>query len=289
MKKSERWLPYIFLLPTVIVMLVLVIYPLFFSVRISFSDFSLGLSLENISFVGFKNFAHLFKDSYFLNGLRLTLYYIVGTSFAAFILGFGISLLIQRHFIGKKIIMNFLILPMATTPLVVGIIWRLLFAPDISIINYFLSLININGPEWLSSPIWAFVAIIIAYIWEWTPFFIIMLSAGIASLPNEPFEAALIDGAGFFQVLRYLTIPLLKPIIFLVLFIRTMDAFRSFDVIYGLTRGGPGRSTQILGLVTYNTGLVYLQLGYASAMALFMLLIVTLAIIFLLRFVRTSK
>ena len=109
MKKGERWLPYIFLLPTVIVMLVLVIYPLFFSVRISFSNFSLGMSLENISFVGFKNFAHLFKDSYFLNGLRLTLYYIVGAPFAAFILGFGISLLIQRNFIGKKIIMNFLI------------------------------------------------------------------------------------------------------------------------------------------------------------------------------------
>jgi len=289
MKKSEKWLPYIFLLPTLIVLLSLVIYPLFFSLRISFSNFSLGMTLENISFVGFKNFAHLFKDSYFLNGLKLTVFYIIGTSFTAFILGFGISLLLQKHFFGKKLIMNFLIIPMTTAPLVVGIIWRLIFAPDHSIINYLLSLIKINGPEWLSSPIWGFVAIVIAYIWEWTPFFIIMLSAGLASLPSDPFEAAIIDGAGFFQILRYLTIPLLKPIIFLVLLIRMTDAFRTFDVIYSLTKGGPGRSTQILSLVTYNTGLVYFQLGYASAMTYFMVLIVTLMAISLLRFMRTSK
>ncbi|MCX6089285.1 MAG: sugar ABC transporter permease [Candidatus Atribacteria bacterium] len=288
MIKKEKLLPYYFLAPALGILLVLVIYPLIFSLRLSFSNFSFGMADSAIAFVGFKNFIRMFRDSYFLNGLRLTILYMFGTSLIAFVIGLGVSLLLQKSFFGKKVIMNILILPLATTPVVVGIVWRLLLMPDYSFVNYLLSLLGIRGPQWLITPGWALFSVMIAYVWEWSPFFIIMLSAGLASLPQEPYEAAKIDGATGWQTLRFITLPLLKPLVFLVLIIRMMDAFRVFDLVYSMTKGGPGRSTQILSYVVYYTGIGYLELGYASAMSYVMLVILVLLSIFLLKFVRST-
>ena len=152
---------------------------------------------------------------------------------------------------------------MGIAPIVAGIIWRLLFMPDSSFINYLLSIVRINGPQWLLSPTWAVVSITVCYVWEWTPFFIVMFSAGLAALPREPFEAASIDGANTWQILRFLTIPLLKPLIFLTLIIRLMDAFKVFDQVFTLTQGGPGFSTHILSFVIYREGLTYKSFSYA--------------------------
>ena len=180
--------------------------------------------------------------------------------------------------------------PMVMPSIVVGIMWLLLFMPDFSVINYFLEFIGIkNTPQWLLTPGWALVAIMIAYIWQWTPFFILMISAGLAALPIEPYEAALVDGASWFQMVRYITIPLLRPIILLTIVIRMMAAFRVFDQVFVMTAGGPGRSTQVLSLVIYLNGIRYRYLGYASAMSWIMLIIVIILATLMIRLLRQVR
>jgi multiple sugar transport system permease protein len=286
-KKKRPLLPYFFLAPALVILIAFVVYPLVFSLRISFTNYSFGKADSEIVFVAFKNFVELFKDSYFINGLKNTVIFMFVTGFSALFFGLCISLLLQKSFWGSKFVLGMLILPMATTPIVVGVIWRLVLMPDYSIVNYLLRLVGIAGPQWLLSPFWAFFSVSLAYVWEWTPFFVFMLSAGLATLPIEPYEAARIDGANWLQIQRFITIPQLKQIIFLILIIRMMDAFRVFDVVYSLTKGGPGRFTQLLSYVVYNTGIVYMDLGYASAMSYVMLIMLVLFTTFSIRLVRT--
>jgi multiple sugar transport system permease protein len=178
---------------------------------------------------------------------------------------------------------------MVVPSIVVGIMWLLMFMPDFSVINYFLGLIGINPPQWLLTPGWALVAVMIAYIWQWTPFFILMITAGLASLPVEPYEAAMVDGASWSQMVRFITIPLLRPIILLTIVIRMMDSFRVFDQVFVMTAGGPGRSTQVLSLVIYLTGIRYRYLGYASAMSWIMLIIVIALATLMIRLLRQVR
>ena len=281
---DERYLGWLFLAPTVLILLFVVIFPLVYSLRLSFTDFTFGMPAVN--FVGVENYKNLLKDNYFWNGLKLTIVFVLGTTIISFVVGFAVALLINKPFKWKGIIRTFTLLPMAVTPVVVGIIWLLLFMPDFSMINYLLSLIGIKGPEWLLAPGWALVAVIVAYSWQWTPFFTLMLSAGLASLPIEPYEAASVDGATKFQLLRYMTIPLLRPIILLTLIIRIMDAFRVFDQVFVMTAGGPGRSTQVLSFVIYLNGLTYRYLGYASAMSYVMIIILIVLAIVMVRLLR---
>jgi len=288
MIKGEKCIPYFFLAPAVGILLIVVIFPLIYSLRLSFTNFTFGMPESEIAFIGLSNFIKLFQDSYFLNGLKLTVIFMLGTTFIAFLLGFGIALLLQRSFFGKRVVRTLVVVPMTITPVAVGIIWLLLFMPDYSFINYLLSLVKVTGPRWLLTPRWALISVMITYIWEWTPFFTLMLSAGLAGLPREPYEAAVIDGASRFQTLKFITLPLLKPIIFLILIIRMMDSFRVFDQVFVLTRGGPGRSTQILSYVVYLTGISYRYLGYASAMSYFMLIILVVLTLVLLRLLRRS-
>ncbi len=227
---EEKFIAYLFLLPAVIILFCISIFPLIFSLHRSFTNFTFGL--PKVNFIGFKNFSSAFKDDYFWNGLKLTAIFVAGSTLVSLAIGSGIALLVDRLFKRKGAVRTFVLIPMVVPSIVVGIIWLLLFMPDFSVINYFIGFLGVKPPRWLLTPGWALVSIMIAYIWQWTPFFVLMITAGLSALPVEPYEAAHVDGATWSQMTRFITIPLLRPIIVLTIVIRMMDAFRVFDQVF---------------------------------------------------------
>ena len=284
---NEKHLSYLFILPAVAILFGVAIFPLIFSLSTSLTNFT--FALPKVEFIGLKNFAKVFKDDYFWNGLKLTAIFVTVSTTVSLMVGFATALLIDKLLKGAAILKTIVLFPMVVPSIVVGIMWLLMFMPDFSVINYFLGLLGITPPQWILTPGWALVAVMIAYIWQWTPFFILMITAGLAALPVEPYEAALVDGASWSQMVRFITIPLLRPIILLTIIIRMMDSFRVFDQVFVMTAGGPGRSTQVLSLVIYLTGIRYRYLGYASAMSWIMLIIIIALATLMIRLLRQVR
>jgi multiple sugar transport system permease protein len=190
------------------------------------------------------------------------------------LLGMGIALLLQRQVIARGLLRTALLLPMMTTPVVVGLIWRFMYNPTQGILNYLLGQVGLPTPNWLGSLQTGFIAVMIADIWEWTPFMVLILLAALQTLPQEPFEAAAIDGASAWQAFLHITLPLLRPTIVVAVLIRAIDSFKTFDLVYVLTNGGPGTSTETLSFYTYKWGFKFFQMGYASALSFVMLIMV---------------
>jgi multiple sugar transport system permease protein len=253
--------PLLLLLPAMLILVSLIIYPLIFSLGKSFTDFNLGMPGQE--FVA----------------IAVTL---------ELILGFGAALLLRRQFRGAKVVTVLLMLPMMVTPVVVGIIWLLMFQPDFSVVNGLLSRIGIDGPIWLQNPITARFAVIISDVWQWTPLFMMVLLAGLLNLPEEVLEAAKVDGASNWQSFWHITIPIMEPLILVIVLIRFIDSFKTFDAIYVMTNGGPGRATQVLSLFIYRTGLPFMDVGYAAAMSYIFLIIISIAAILLINQLRKT-
>lgn len=236
---------------------------------IAFHQVDLVRSAGKFVPLGWGNFAALFGDARFGNSLLVTLKYIVISVSMQTALGLGIALFLNRSFTGKSIVRALIIVPMFVTPVVVGLTWRMFFDPSSGIVNYWIGQI-VPGiqPDWLGNPKLALPAVIIADIWAWTPFMVLVLLAGLDSIPNELTEAALVDGASEFQRIRAITIPLLLPTLAIAVVLRVIDANKVFDVIYIMTRGGPGLATETTNLYAYMSGFQYFRIGYATTIAL---------------------
>ncbi len=191
-----------------------------------------------------------------------------------FVIGLGLAHLFYRQLRGESVLRSTLVLPMMIPPILIGLIWLFMYKKDFGIINNMLKLLSIDPITWLSKPSTAMPAIIIADVWQWTPFMFLLLLAGLKSLPVELFESARIDGASSWQIFRYVTVPLLEPIIAIAIIIRFMDAFREFDKIFQLTGGGPGVATETISLFIYRNGFRYFKMGYASALSYLTLIII---------------
>ncbi len=263
--------PYLFIMPAMIILLGLIIYPLIFSLSKSLTDFMLGMPGEQ--FVGLKNYLTAITDQSFHNSLIFSIIFSISATSIELVLGFITALLLQRRFIGKRIVTILLILPMMVTPVVVGIIWLLMFQPDFSVINGLLHMLGIKGPIWLQNKWTARFAVIVADIWQWTPFFTLVLLGALLSISTEVIEAAKVDGASGFQILRYIKIPCIMPLILVALLIRLIDTFRVFDKIFVMTNGGPGNTTEVLSLHIYRAGLPFMNVSYAAAMSYIFLII----------------
>jgi multiple sugar transport system permease protein len=196
-----------------------------------------------------------------------------------FVLGFAIAFIVTAKIKGLAVIRVAFLIPLMMTPVVAGVLWRFLFNPDYGAINFFLSVFGREPLTWLAKSNTAFRAILMVEIWQQIPVVIFVLAAGISSLPEEIYESASIDGANAFQKFRHITLPLLRPVIAVILLLRVMDCFKIFDVIYTLTYGGPGKSTEVVGLYIYKEGLKFFQIGRATAMS-WLFLIVVLAVSF---------
>jgi multiple sugar transport system permease protein len=282
LKRKYMWL--FFLIPTVAVLISIVIFPLVFSLSLSFHDWNI-IRAKGWSWAGIGNYRTiLFQDPYFRSAFKVTLLYLAGTVPLQFGLGLVVALILHR--ITKKIIgflRTALIIPTTMTPVVVGMIWRLMYNPDLGMLNYFLTRFGFSPVNWTGTPGTALPSVMMADIWEWTPFIALILLAGLQALPQESFEAALVDGASSWQTFRYVTLPLLSPTMLVALLIRLMDSFKTFDLIFVLTQGGPGMSTEILNYYTYRYGFKFFHLGYASALSWLLLVVVTIISIILVR------
>lgn len=279
----------LFVLPTVIILVIIVIFPLLYSLNVSFRNYDIRLRLEKYPFVGLENYARMFKDSRFLNSLVNTVFMIMGELSLQFFIGLGLALLFIQEFKGKKIILPLIILPMMVTPVVVGYMGRLLFETRSGPINYMLNTVGIGSLLWHASSKTALLTVILIDTWQWTPFVMMILLAGLLALPNEPFESAKVDGASEWQIFKHLTLPLLKPVIILVIIMRTLDILRVFDVLYVLTMGGPGTSTENINLYSYLCGFRYFNIGYASSMAWFLAIILSIGITIFFKLVKEGE
>jgi multiple sugar transport system permease protein len=266
--------PLVLLLPTVIVLFVLTIYPTVYSFTLSLNEWNMSNRLATWTFVGLGNYTNILADSRFWNAAQVTGTFIFGTVAVQLLLGMGIALLLQRQVIARGLLRTALLLPMMTTPVVVGLIWRFMYNPTQGILNYLLGQVGLPTPNWLGSLQTGFIAVMIADIWEWTPFMVLILLAALQTLPQEPFEAAAIDGASAWQAFLHITLPLLRPTIVVAVLIRAIDSFKTFDLVYVLTNGGPGTSTETLSFYTYKWGFKFFQMGYASALSFVMLIMV---------------
>lgn len=269
---SERIYKLLVIIPFGI-LFILTALPLFVTFITSFFGWYLG-DVTGAKFIGFGNYKRMFADPTFWNSIGKTAYQVIGTVSGQMVLGMGIALLLSRKFRGVGLLRSLYIIPMMITPVVAGLLWRILFNPDSGAINYYLSLIGIHGPNWLGDPRTAMPSIILTDLWFSTPFVGIILLAGILSIPTEIFEAARVDGASPTKIFWNITLPLLRPMIFLALLFRLMDAMKRFDSIYVMTGGGPGNSTETLDLHVYFAAFENLQVGYSAAMGCVLLVLI---------------
>lgn len=269
MRKMEFW----FLIPTLLTLSLLVALPVFYVIYQSFTDATLLGASSN--FVGLTNYAELFfNDSRFWNSVRVTLILSAGTVTLQLLIGLGLAILLHHEFWFTRVCRGFFLVPMVLPPIVVGITWRLLFTPIMPGINYFLSVVGIEGPSWFGDAASAKWTVIVANAWQWTPFVILMLLAGLQSLPTEPYESALIDGASKWQIFKFITLPLLKPIIVYVGIYRVVESLKIFALIYIMTGGGPGTATEPMNFYMWQTAFSSYKVGYASSIVGMMIIMI---------------
>lgn len=266
----KRWTPYVLIAPAMVVLFSIWAYPSIMNFYYSFWEMNYG---QLNSFIGLKNYLNLLADARFWNALGNTFIFVFACVVLELILGLIVALILSKYSVrARQILGSVIFLPYMVAQSVAGIIWRLLWNYDYGLINYIIGFLGIAPQLWLSDPVLAKVAVIVTEVWRNVPFMIMVLLAGIISMPSEPFEAAKVDGASPFQIFKNLTIPLLAPSILTGLLFRTVFAIRIFDTVFTLTKGGPGEATTPLGLLIYQNNFGYFRNGYASAIAIVMLI-----------------
>ena len=279
----DRRFAYLSLAPTVIILILLTVFPTVFLLYIVFHTVDLA-NVGSFRFVGLDNFRRILGDADFWNAARNTLVFTVSSVAIEFVLGLGMALLLQRAVAGGRIVRTFLLIPMMLPPIAVAISWKLMLQPEFGVINDILyrlgieGLLNrlgiIDGPIlWASGEATAMLSIILVDVWQWTPFVFLMYLAGLAALPVEPYEAAELDGATAWRQFWDLTWPLMMPITALILLLRILDAFRIFDNVYVITRGGPAGATDTLSYYLYRVAFRNFDLGYAGVISIVMLVV----------------
>lgn len=252
----------------------MIVFPIGYTFYLSFFEWSMS-SVEAPSWVSLDNFKTLlFDDPRFWPAFFRTFYFTIGAIVLQTTLGVAIAVLFNRHFKGKNVIKTLFLLPMVSTPVAIGMVWLLIFEPTIGFANQFLSYLGIDPQLWISSPTQALPSIILVDTWQWTPMITLITLAGLVSLPTEHYEAAAVDGANAWQVFWKITLPLLLPTVFAAVLLRTIDAIKHFDLIYAMTKGGPGYATETLNIYGFATGFEYFKLGYTSALLMLFFMIV---------------
>ncbi len=282
LKEKDKRLGYILIAPTIVILVLIVIYPLLYALYISFFHMNVAIPWKGKVFVGLENYINVIEDSTWWHAILRTLYFVIADITIGMTLGLGVALLLNRKFPLKPVIFAIILFPYVLPPIVNALMWRLIYDSNYGFLNGILYQIGfIKGYiPWLSQPKSAIIMLIIANLWQGTPFAIILFLAGLKSIPLELYEAAKIDGSSKWQSFVYITLPLLKPIIYVLVVMKTILTFKIFDLVYALTGGGPSNSTQVVSMKIYNVSFGFLKFGRASAMAYILLGIVACFAIF---------
>jgi multiple sugar transport system permease protein len=282
---ARHRVPWGFLLPALIPLVLVTIGPLIFLYYISLTDYALGTELSSARWVGFDNYARLLtgRDPQFWVAVRNTIGLALSVTIIELILGLSIAIFLDGFSDRTRgVLISILLLPMVITPVIVGLVWKLMLNSEHGVINYLLGYIGIR-PAWLG-PELSFISVMIVEVWQWTPFVTLILLAGLSSLPKEPHEAAAIDGASAWQSFFYVTLPLLQPVIWLAALLRLIDVLKIFDIIFIMTGGGPGSSTETLAIRSYRLGFYFTGwIGRSSAVAVILAVMTTLVSLVMIR------
>ncbi len=258
--------------PAVIALFLIVIIPIGYNLYLSSTKWTIGLGQPR--FIGLGNFVDLLSDERVLNGMKVMVYFSGLSLSLEVVLGLLIALYLNREFKGSEIVQAIYIFPFAATPVAVALIWRIMLNPEIGVMNYLLKSVGLPGSLWVSSPQTVIPALVLVDVWKWTPMITLIVLAGLKSLPHEPYEAAQIDGANALQIFRYITLPLIRPVLIAALMLRSLDNLKEFDMIYTITQGGPGIASETLYLYSYTVGFSFFKAGYGSALMVVVFLIV---------------
>lgn len=264
-----------FVLPLALVLSAVMLYPVAFSAWVSLHDYRLT-RLNDVRWVGLDNYTFIATDPGFLNAMGNTITFVIGAVTLELILGLGLAILLQRLVRFQNFVRSILLAPMFITPIAVGLMFRFLLNSELGVISHYLGEIGISI-DWFG-PQLALFSIILIDVWQWTPFMVLMFLAGLESLPKSPFEAARIDGASAWLTFRSVTLPMLRPVITVAIIIRALDAFKVFEYVFAITRGGPGDATETIMYYIYQAGFRFFRMGEAAAAA-FMLIAVILVLV----------
>lgn len=279
----NRLTPYMFLAPAVVILVIALLYPIGYMIYASFLDWNPSQRVGEAEFVGLRNYINLLGDESFRESLTVTLKFASIVVCLEMFVGVGLALLLDRNIRGMSVLRTLFILPMMIAPIVVGLMWRYMYHPTVGIFNRTLKSLGFESVPWLSDGSWAFTSVIIADVWQWTPFIFILSLAALQSLPQSALEAARIDGATGWQQIWHIKLPLMMPVLIVTCLLRLIDSFKVLEVVLVLTNGGPGLSTEILSLRISRTASEFRELGEAAAMSnylLIVLLLLTLAMFF---------
>lgn len=272
--RTPPWVPLVYLGPAVAVMAVGCMIPLLSALQLGFYDWSMGTPWAEAKWVGMDAFVAAFRDPAVWRSLVTTLIFAAACVVAEMVLGIALALALEGELRAMAFFRTLFILPMMIAPIAVGLTWRYLFDAQFGLLNALIGVFGAAPVGWLAQENTAFIAIVIADIWQWTPFVFIMMIAGLANVDTAVLEAARMDGATWWQTTWRVKLPMVMHVIAITLLMRLIDAFRVLEVIYILTFGGPGDSTEILSLHIYKTAFVGQRLGTAAAISVLLLLVV---------------
>jgi multiple sugar transport system permease protein len=279
---EREWRPpsyWPFVIPALVVVLGVIIFPWLFTIWMSLNEWKVG---SPTTFVGFANYLRLPADPRFVEAVWHTLIYSALSVLLPVIFGTFAAVVFHIKFPFRGILRAVFIMPMMATPVAIALVWTMMFHPQLGVLNYLLSLVGIPPQLWVFHPATVIPSLVLVETWQWTPLVMLIVLGGIAAIPTEPYESAQIDGANRWQMFRYITLPQIAPFLFIAAMIRTIDAVKSFDIIFAITQGGPGSASETINIYLYSVAFVYYDLGYGSAIAvIFFVLIIVLAAILL--------
>lgn len=275
-----------FVIPALIVIAAVIVFPWVFTLWMSVNSWTLG---QAQAFSGWDNYLRLATDTRFWDSLWHTVLYTVLAVIGPLFLGTLAALIFDAQFPLRGLLRGIFVMPMMATPVAIALVWTMMFHPQLGVLNYLLSLVGIGPQEWIYNQTSVIPSLVLVETWQWTPLIMLIVLGGLAALPREPYESAEIDGANAWQKFRYLTLPMIAPFLMVGVIIRSIDAVKSFDIIYAMTQGGPGTASETINIYLYNTAFSYYDIGYGSAMAVvFFVVIVALSFVLMMVRARTN-
>lgn len=268
-----------FVIPALVVVVAVIVFPWVFTLYMSVNAWRLG---GEVTFVGWENYARLATDIRFWESMGHALVYTALSVVAPLILGTIAAVLFDSRMPLKGILRAIFVMPMMATPVAIALVWTMMFNPSLGVLNYLLSVAGLPEQSWIYDQSTVIPSLVLVETWQWTPLVMLIVLGGLASLPREPYEGAEIDGANGWQKFRYITLPLIAPFMMVAVIIRSIDALKSFDIIYAMTQGGPGTASETINIYLYNVAFSYYDIGYGSAIAVvFFVVIVAMSLVML--------
>ena len=288
-RRSDKASTWLFLAPALIFLAITALFPLLYSLYLSFFKYKLNLPNQTPEFVGLSNYIRMFTDSMLHASTWNTLVFAVISVALEVVLGLMLAMIICSDKMWARVVTSIFMVPMIMAPVAIGTMWRMMLDGTTGVINYFLSFLGIAPIQWLSDATMAKISVLLVNVWQLTPWVAIICIAGLKALPGECIQAALVDGATPRQIFWRIVLPLVKPGLVIVIMMRFTDAFKVFDTIYTMTNGGPGTATEMLPNYIYKQGLKYYDAGYTAALAVVFVLTMTLVSLFFLRWRRKEE